>query len=277
MKNKLVDDAQNLAGKIQEYLDLDTAKDWEILNIVWDEAGNDSPFSDKYSSINRAFGYLHDKTPELLEKHHVIEGKTKGWWYVDIVWNKGLWGQTRPQDLAMDDNITDIARNKGYIPKDKIVKYYFDVPTDDLGPKMRGQMSILVNKIALKKFLNFTSKDIKVPIDRDYWYESKRFNLKMVDGSWLQANFNRSKEMYKTFETFWNLWQSDGKGEYTSSQYVKKFKQLHNETPRSDRAGHDKGGLKSSILKEIFDTGRLEWSFIRKKQLWIFKIHPLGK
>src|SRR5690606_39103903 len=113
-----------------------------------------------------------------------------------------------------------------------------------IGPRMRGQMAILVNRVALDNFLNTVSKKIKTPTDRDSWYENKRFHLKMADDSWLQANFNKSKSMYKTFETFWNLWQSDGKGEYTRDQFAKKFKQLYGETPASDKAGHDKGSLK---------------------------------
>lgn len=151
MNIKLIDDAQKLAKKIKDYTDLD--KKWAIVNIVWDKEGNDTPFSGKYSNVKRALGYVHDNTPELLIKHQVIEGRAVGWWYENVVWSKGVWGQTRPGDLAMDDNITGIAHEKRYIPKNKIVKYYFDVPTNDIGLRLRGGMSILINKGKLFEFI----------------------------------------------------------------------------------------------------------------------------
>lgn len=148
MKNDVAQDAENLAEKIFNSLDPDDK--FAIVNIASNENGNDIVL-DNYSSIHKTFGYIHDKTPGLLERHGVIEGKTVGWWYVDVAWIKGHWGNTRPDDLGMDDNITDIAQKKGYISKDEIIKYYY-VPTDDIVPRTHGQMAILVNKQKLEEF-----------------------------------------------------------------------------------------------------------------------------
>jgi len=150
MKNDVIQDAKNLAEKILKSLDPD--EKWVIVNIASDKFGNDIVLDNNYSSIPETFGYIHDKTPGFLERHRVIEGKTVGWWYVGVAWIKGHWGNVRPDDLGIDDNITDIAQKKGYISKDKIIKYYY-VPTDDIGPQLDGGMAILVNKQKLKKFL----------------------------------------------------------------------------------------------------------------------------
>jgi len=80
MNKNVTFDALKLASNILN--SLLPNKEWEIVNIALKEP--ETYVLEGYTAIPLSFGYEYDKTPDFLEQHGVIEGKTKGWWYVGI-------------------------------------------------------------------------------------------------------------------------------------------------------------------------------------------------
>lgn len=275
MKKNVISDAVELAQQIEDYLKI---SDQNVVNIFIGNEDERLEISDKYQSIARIFIYNHEDTPKLLEKYQVIEGITNKWWYEKPVWIKGHWGQNRPDSLAYDDGITGIAQNNGYFPNDRVAKYYYVFSTGDTGPERPGQMAILINKTNLKKFIDSISKSVLVdaPIDRKYWYDNRKLQFRLVDGSIDSFDFSKAEISRKLFEAFYELWRADGSGEYLITEVAQIYKKLHHEDLIVGRIGEIVSNIRHSIINPKTSISKgIEWRSNGKGSRWIFKIHPL--
>lgn len=120
------------------------------------------------------------------------------------------------------------------------------------------------------------SQNIKVPQERDYWYEDNQLKFRLANGGVDQFDFSKAEKSQKVFETFWDLWNGNSAGEYTlidvRSKYKEKFK---TEAP-------DIGIIVSNVRASIINPktmvkDRIDWRYNRKNKKWIFKILPLQR
>lgn len=275
MGNDVVQDALKLASNILKSLLSD--EKLAIVNIAIGDRG--VFFFGEYPSIPQSFGYKHDKTLILLRQHGIIEGETIGWWYIGITKISSYLRKTLPVDLSMDDNISRIARKKGQIDEDEAIDYYYNVSKEDAGPKMHGQVAILVNKKMLENFINSFSKSIQIKalIDRDYWYEDKQLRFRLKNGAIDQFDFSKAKVSRKIFETFFTLWQNDGVGTYRVGDIVKEYSKIFKkEYLLANRIGEIVSNIRASIINpKSLISNRIEWQFDRKNKQWIFRISSL--
>lgn len=151
MQNEITKDALKLASNILKSLLPD--EKLPVVNIAIDD--RDTFTLEGYTSIPQSFGYRYDKTSILLKLHGVFEGETIGWWYVGTIKMSSYLRKVLPDELSMDDNISEIARKKGYIDKDEAVQYYYNVSKEDTGPKMHGQAAILINRQKIEDFISW--------------------------------------------------------------------------------------------------------------------------
>lgn len=111
------------------------------------------------------------------------------------------------------------------------------------------------------------------PEERNYWYEDKQLKFRLKDGSTDQFDFSKAEISRKIFETFWYLWKSEGKGEYSKEEIIKKYKNLFKEELLNTKISEIVSNIRASIInpKETINN-RIIWKFNKQKTLWIFKI-----
>lgn len=272
MKKNVIKDAVNLATNILNSLSPD--KDWGIVNIALNKS--DEFLLKNYPSIPPSFGYTQNETPNFMEDNNVTEGETSGWWYVGISKRNSQWDRIRPQEITLDDGIESVAQEKGYIKNNTIIKYY--VLGDDWGPRRHGQMAILTNKNKLQAFIDKFSKGVLIdaPIDRKYWYANRQLQFRMTDGGVDGFDFSKAEISRKLFEAFYDLWKSDGVGDYAVADIAKIYKKLHHEDLIVGRIGEIVSNIRPSIINPKTSISKgIEWRSKRTGSRWIFKIHPL--
>lgn len=273
-ENSVISDAIRLVQVIQNSL-LPEDK-WTIVNIAKDKRA--SFVLDGYPSIPTSFGYNYDKTLLLLQKHGVIVDLAGGWWFVGISNIPSYWTKYIRPNLTIVNDIEWTAHDKGYLAKDKCIEYYYD-EHESTGPKKHGQAAVLINVKNLNKFLTKFCNDrfIKAPSDRDHWYEHKKLNFRLTDGSTDDFDFSTADVLRKTFETFWELWIGDGVGGYTRQQIIEKYNQLFKDKElHSGLIGDRVGNIRRTILNtKPLIKNRVEWRFDFKEKIWVFKIFDL--
>lgn len=273
MENVILNEALRLAKIIYQSFLPD--EQWLIVNIALHK--KDTFLIQGYPDIPTVFGYRFDKTTLLLEKHGVIEGKTPGLLYVRITVTDSYYGRYILPEATIIDDIGWIAREKGYINHDQLVEYYND--GNSFGPRMHGQAAILVSRRALELFIK--QQGDKFPItsqqNQDYWYTDKQLKFRLSNGRVDQLDFSRAEFSRKFFETFWELWSADGKGEYTPKQIVDMYKRIFKgESLREGKIGEMVSNIRSKIIApKTLLSSRIKWSFDRQEKLWIFRIFPL--
>ena len=183
-----------------------------------------------------------------------------------------------PDDLSMDDNISEIAREKGFIDKDEAIQYYYNVSKKDDRPKIDRQAAVLINKKALEEFCKKFTNNIQIPEGMGYLYNNGQLFFRLVDGSIDSFNFSGAKISRKVFETFFNLWRKDGVGTYKKNEIIKEYKKFfNNEDISANRIGEIVSNIRPSIIKpKVLISDRIEWRFDRKNDQWIFKISPMS-
>lgn len=146
MKN-VIDDARTLASNLEK--SISPHKDRKVVSVV--KTSKEIKLPGSLAKLDW-FRYTHEDTLDILKKHGVIEGITYGWWFLGFKNLESQWGRSRPEELAIDDGIVDIAQKVNLMRQDQIIEYYYVIPTSDRGPQPPGLASILVNKEKLKKF-----------------------------------------------------------------------------------------------------------------------------
>jgi len=150
MKN-VIEDAINLATNILSALS--SRKDLEVVNIAIKKP--DTFIIDSYPSIPLSFGYEFCDTPKILEQDGMILGKTVGWWYVGIANKNSLWYRNRPQEVSLDGNIDEVAKKLGFVDRDEVVEYYFNIPDNNIGPNKSEHMALLVSRKKLEQYVGW--------------------------------------------------------------------------------------------------------------------------
>lgn len=178
-------DALELAQKILDSLLIQDK--WTIVNILIDD--RDAILIKNYHLIPPSFGYKYVSTITLLEENGVVEGKTNNWWYVGSVKSNSYIWNTFPQEIQLDDHISEVARKKGYINKDESVRYYYDVSKGDVGPQLHEQYAILVNREKLEDFINYF-KELKPRFNLDTGILEFMGESVQIDGKINRKSFN---------------------------------------------------------------------------------------
>lgn len=220
MKKNVISDAVNLATNILN--SLSPNREWGIANIALNKA--DEFLLKNYPTISPSFGYSQNETPSFMEASGIIEGKTKGWWYIDISKQNSQWDRMKPQEITLDDGIESVAQEKGYIKNNEIIMYY--ARGNDWGPSKHGQMAILVNRNNLEKFIGWYNETTP-QFDTDTGIFKFRGASVTIKG---QKSINRFKLLFDNlggFVTKKQFYEVDGKKDYDVINKKTNITRLH--------------------------------------------------
>lgn len=267
MKN-LVDDSLRLLNKILS----DTYLDYLLVHIAQSRLIVFSfPVAPEIPTI---YGYIVDATPNFLQKQGIITFLSN---YITLQDYKSLrLVGARNRGTDMLKNLLQTRYQKFTGESLNPTGYSFYTPSMKSIASLRGLYFVAIDRKKAVEWLNSLNRRILSPGDRDQWYTEEKLNIKTMDGDPKQANFSRSNILIKMFETFWNLWKLNPKGEYAREEVLKMYKKLFKEEINPDKIGHDVGNIRDKIMpKEVLESKRLEWVWDKKKKLWIFRFNPL--
>ncbi len=150
MKTNVLQDTFNLALNIQKSLKPGGGQ--PIMNIAKDKRKNFK--LQGYPQIQQILGYEHDKTPELLVDKGIIEAVTWNWWYVGVQKSNSKSRNILPDEISVDDNISELARNKRYILDDEAIEYYFKDLNDVNSSRIPVRhAAVVINEKRLELFI----------------------------------------------------------------------------------------------------------------------------
>lgn len=274
MKKNVTKDALDLANNLIDAIPQN--QDWDIFNIALSKS--EAFLLRNHSKIPKCYGYIQSSTPIFMLQNGAIEAVTEGWWYRKICSAKSQFSRVFPRELSLDEKITEIARSKGYITNDEMIEYFYNVSNDDYGPQRHGQMAVLVSRKSLENFINtFTKGNLAtIPLNREYWYENGIFQIKLKGESMESVDYSNADEDRAIFEAFYELWKSDGKGEYQRPDIVKMYKKINKRDLMSGKIGEKVSNARKKIYKKPLLGKRIVWEIDRTTKHWIFKILPLN-
>lgn len=170
----LIFDAAKLSRNILN--SLLPGREWEVCNIAIDE--REMFRLEGYPMIPSAFGYAYDKVPTLLQQKGVIEAIKPDSWFITVTNNP----ESAEVDIMLDmvDDITAIARQKGYITNNEVVEYFISGKKYPYPKRLHGHFAILLNVGALRKFVQeHNSFETKTDSDlHEIWNKDFKFNDK---------------------------------------------------------------------------------------------------
>lgn len=273
MNKDVTSDALKLASNILD--SLLPGKDWEIVNIALNEL---EKFTlEGYSLIPLSFGYKFNNTPVFLEQHGVILAKTVGWWYKDITSIYSHYNRVKPQETMLDGNIDEVAIERGYIRNDETIEYFYNVPTEDIGPRKHGQMAVLVSRIALERFIGTFGNKKDNQSKKKFAYENGELQLIRQDGTPCTLDFSKAEEYRPVFESFFLLYRDGNKRLFSRDELLKKYKEL----TKKDISWREFIKQKSSIVGKMISPkpclkNRIVWEHDNETDMYRFEILPLS-
>ena len=148
--NGLLKDAFKLS--VQIFDSLSPSDKYVIVNIA--KTTNSTFTYPANSEIPTSYGYLFDKTPQVLIEEKVFIVKEKNKWWI---------GNDKIKQNTLD-LITIMARSKGYLNKDEWAHYYSQWIYDhyNYGPTCSGLYVVLIDVLKLKEFINKLSGALPV-------------------------------------------------------------------------------------------------------------------
>lgn len=274
MKN-VIEEAIDLANRLKDAIL--PSRDWDIFNIALNKS--ETFTLRNYLKIPKSYGFFQSNTPIFMLQNGAIEAATQGWWYVGICSTKSQFSRVFPQEFLIDEKITDFARAKKRLTNNEMVEYYYNVIKDEWGPKMHGQMAVMVSRKSLENFVNKFAKGnlAAIPVNREYWYENGIFQIKLMGGAVESIDYSNAHEDRAIFETFYELWKADGRGEYQRAEIVKMYKKISRRDLISGRIGEKVSNARNKIFKKPLLEKRIVWGFNKNTKLWDFKILPLNQ
>lgn len=274
MKN-VTEEAIDLAFRLKDAIL--PSRDWDIFNIALNKS--ETFILSNYFKIPKSYGFTQSNTPLFMLQNGAFEAATHGWWYIGICPINSQFSRVFPREFPLDEKITEFARVKKYLTNDEMVEYYYNVINDEWGPKLHGQMAVLVSRKSLENFINKFSKGnlATIPVNREYWYENGIFQIKLTGGAMESVDYSRAKEDRAIFETFYELWKADGRGEYQVAEIVKMYRKINKRDLVSGRIGEKASNARNKIFKKPLLEKRIIWGFNKNTKLWDFKILPLNQ
>lgn len=273
MNKNVTSDALKLASNILD--SLLPSRDWEIVNIALNEPERFT--LEDYSSIPPSFGYEFNNTPIFLEQYGVILAKTVGWWYKDITSVNTHYNRVKPQEIMLDGNIDEIAQDRKYIRNDETIEYFYNIPTEDIGPRKHGQMAILVNRKALEKFKEKFENKFDNQNTKSFLYENGELQLIRQDGTRCTLDFSKADEYRPVFESFFFLYRDSNRKLFSRNELLEKYREI----TKKDVNWRDFIQQKSSIVGKMINTkpclkNRIVWEHDTDTDMYKFEILPLS-
>lgn len=225
------------------------------------------------------YGYVIDSTPYYLQDKGVLSILTSNEFAI----------QKNYEDLEQEGQYVEACRNllgkkwEKFTKEDGIFSQLYDfyTPKSKELKEIRGLHFVVISRKKAEEWISKQNigEHIEIPLGRDYFYENKHLKFKLADGSVDSFDFSNSKVGYPIFETFWQLWKANSKGEYTNDEIKRKYKELFKNDLDVSRLGEIISNLRSSIInRRPLIRNRIVWLHTRKKVdgKWIFKVFPLN-